>query len=62
MLDTPLQTHPDSRPDSTRLQYIGDRRPLLRWTVVRALMELAEEGCKDRIEVGVSSLVTRGGY
>ena len=30
MLDTTLQTRPDSRPDSTGLRYIGDRRRLLR--------------------------------
>ena len=29
MLDTTLQTRPDSRPDSTGLRYIGDRRRLL---------------------------------
>ena len=29
MLDTTLQTCPDSRPDSTGLRYIGDRRRLL---------------------------------
>ena len=29
MLDTMLQTRPDSRPDSTRLRYIGDCRRFL---------------------------------
>ena len=29
MLDTMLQTRPDSRPDSTGLRHIGDRRRLL---------------------------------
>lgn len=29
MLDTTLQTRPDSRPDLTGLRYIGDRRRLL---------------------------------
>ena len=29
MLDTMLQTRPDSRPDSTGLWYMGDRRRLL---------------------------------
>ena len=29
MLDTPLQTRPDSRPDSTRLRYIEDCRRFL---------------------------------
>ena len=45
-----------------RRRALRRRRPLLRRTVVRALMELAEEGCGGQIEEGVRPLVARGGY
>src|SRR5215216_6572979 len=35
MLDSTLQTRRDSRPDSTGLRYIGDRRTLLHWNATK---------------------------